>query len=268
MTTVGLLHPGAMGATVGAACRADVVWCAAGRSAATRARAAAAGLEPVGSLSELVGRSDVVVSVCPPAEAERVAESVASAGFDGVYVDANAVSPGTARGVAERFERFVDGGIIGPPATRVGTTRLYLSGGDALRVAGLWEGSALDARVIDGGAGAASALKMAYATWTKVSSALLLDVRALARTEGVEPALLDEWAISQPGTAERSVATAGSVGPKAWRFVGEMREIAATFAEAGLPDGFGLAAADLYGRLADLRDRPDITLDDVLDRLP
>lgn len=267
MTTVGLLHPGAMGVTVGAACSVEVIWCPAGRSAATRERAGAAGLAPASSLAELVELSDVVVAVCPPAEAETVADQVRAAGFDGIYVDANAVSPGTARRVAERFERFVDGGIVGPPAHRAGTTRLYLSGAEAEPVAALWRGTVLDARVIDGGAGAASALKMAYATWTKVTSALLLDVRALARAEGVESALLDEWSISQAGTAERSEGTARGVGPKAWRFVGEMHEIAATFADAGLPDGFGLGAAELYARLADLKDRDDVTLDEVLDRL-
>jgi hypothetical protein len=105
---------------------------------------------------------------------------------------------------------------------------------------------------------------VAYATWTKVSSALLLDVRALARAEGVESALLEEWSLSQPGTETRSMATAQSVSPKAWRFAGEMREIVATFEAAGLPSGFAGGAADVYARLAPLRDRDDVSLDEVL----
>jgi 3-hydroxyisobutyrate dehydrogenase-like beta-hydroxyacid dehydrogenase len=256
-----------MGATVGAACGAEVVWAGEGRSRATARRAAEAGLVDVGDLTRLVERSDVIVSVCPPEAAVDVADRVAAFGFDGIYVDANAVSPKTARSIATRFERFVDCGIIGPPAVRAGTTRLYLSGDDAREVASLWAGSALDARVVDGGAGAASTLKMAYAAWTKVSAALLLDVRALARAEGVEAALLEEWALSQPGTAERSEATAGGVGPKAWRFVGEMREIAATFEAAGLPGGFGTVAAEIYARLAPLKDVDEVDLDIVLREL-
>lgn len=267
MTTVGLLHPGAMGATVGSACSADVIWCVEGRSPATSERAQASGLRPVRSLGELVEQSDVVVSVCPPDRAVAVAESVATAGFGGLYLDANAIAPATVRRIANRFDRFVDGGIVGPPVHEPGTTRLYLSGSDADEAAALWHESDLAARVISGGAGAASALKMAYATWTKVSAALLLDVRALARAEGVEEALLDEWAISQPGAAERSEGTARNVAPKAWRFDGEMREIATSFATAGLPDGFGLAAAELYGRLAVFRDRDDVDLDAVLAEL-
>jgi 3-hydroxyisobutyrate dehydrogenase-like beta-hydroxyacid dehydrogenase len=256
-----------MGATIGATCGAAVLWCSAGRSSESADRAAAAGLTAVDDLGELVDRSDVVVSVCPPDAAIAVADEVATIGFDGIYVDANAIAPATARTVSDRFQRFVDGGIIGPPAVRPGTTRMYLSGVDATTVAELWDGSMLDVRTIDGGPGAASATKIAYATWTKVSSALLLAVRSLARTEGVEEALLTEWAISQPGAAQRSEATARATAPKAWRFDGEMAEIGAAFAADGLPAGFGEAAREIYARMAAFKGVDDATLDDVLDRL-
>ncbi len=267
-TTVGVLHPGAMGVTVAATCASsganDVLWCSAGRSAESVDRAASAGLTAVDSLAEFVERSDVIVSVCPPGAALDVADQIATIGFDGAYVDANAIAPDTARSVGERFAHFVDGGIIGPPAIRAGITRMYLSGDEADEVARLWDASLLDVRPIDGGPGAASALKIAYATWTKVSSAMLLAVRALARAEGIEEALLDEWAISLPGTAERSEATAQMTAFKAWRFDGEMAEIATAFAAAGLPPGFGEAGRDIFGRMAGFKDLDDVTLDEVL----
>ena len=256
-----------MGATVGAACRATVLWASAGRSPATAARATAAGLVDAGDVATLVARSDVIVSVCPPESAVEVADQVARCGFDGVYVDANAVAPATARASATRFHHVVDGGIIGPPAVRAGTTRLYLAGESAADVAALWSGSVLDARVLDGEVGAASALKAAYATWTKVSSALLLEVRALARAEGVEEDRLAEWALSQPGTEERTEMTATSVAPKAWRFVGEKREIAAALDAVGLHGGFGTTAAETYARLADLKDGADADRERVLREL-
>ncbi len=267
---VGVLHPGAMGASVAAACTGEVLWCSYGRSPDTERRARDAGATAVPTLAELAERSAVIVSVCPPGEAVTVADEVADLGFDGTYLDANAIAPDTARHIATRLERFVDGGIIGPPATRAGTTRLYLSGDDpdaVGTVADLWAGSPLDARPIDGGPGAASALKMAYALWTKVSSSLLLTARALAESEGVGDALLAEWDISQPGTAERSEITAAMTAPKAWRFVGEMEQIAAALEANDLPAGFGDAAAGLYARMAEFRDRPDVTLAEVLDRL-
>jgi 3-hydroxyisobutyrate dehydrogenase-like beta-hydroxyacid dehydrogenase len=173
-------------------------------------------------------------------------------GFPGVYVDANAISPVSAREVARMISdsggSYVDGGIIGSPPEQAGTTRLYLSGPRAGEVADLLAGSPLDARVLTGRPTAASAVKMAYAAWTKGSAALLLTAQALARSEGVEEALTGEWAQSQPGLAAQSVAAARSSAAKGWRWVAEMEEIATSMAAAGLPDGFHQAAAEVYRR--------------------
>ena len=113
----------------------------------------------------------------------------------------------------------------------------------------------------------ASALKMCYAAYTKGSSALLLAVRALAEAEGVADALLEEWSISQPDLLKRVEGTARGTAGKAWRFVGEMEEIAATFEAQGLPGGFHQAAAEAYGRMSSLKDAADAGLDDVLKAL-
>jgi 3-hydroxyisobutyrate dehydrogenase-like beta-hydroxyacid dehydrogenase len=250
---IGLLHPGEMGAAVGrclAAAGHEVLWVSQGRGPATAARAAAAGLADAGTVAALAARADVIISVCPPHAALDVAWAVH--GFRGLYVDANAVSPGTAREVArlicESGGRYVDGGIIGPPPDRPGRSRLYLSGPDAAQIADLFAGTALDTRVIAGPATAASAVKMAYAAWTKGTIALLLSARALAREQGVEEALLAEWALSQPGLDARSEGAARSAAAKGWRWVGEMEEIGATMSAAGLPDGFHLAAAEIFRR--------------------
>jgi 3-hydroxyisobutyrate dehydrogenase-like beta-hydroxyacid dehydrogenase len=247
--TIGLLHPGEMGAAVGkclAGAGHRVLWVPEGRGAATKERAEAAGLIGV-ALAEIVTRSDVIVSVCPPHAARDVARQVA--GFRGLYLDANAVSPATAGEVASIVAAggagFADGGIIGPPPVTPGLTRLYLSGPRAAEVQALFGGTDVDARVVPP-PGSASAVKMAYASWTKGSAALLLAARALARSEGVEPVLLEEWGISQPGLERRSAAATGSATAKGWRWVAEMEEIAATMAAAGLPDGFHQAAAEIY----------------------
>lgn len=272
--TIALLHPGSMGVTVGSTLRAGghvVRWLEADRSAATRARAEAAGFEPHAGLATLLAGAEAVISVCPPDQAVSVAEQVAGADFRGWYVDANAVAPATVARLQQLLgERLVDGGIIGPPARSAGTTRLYLSGAGAAEAAGWFTAGPLTAVPIKGASGAspgaASALKMCYAAYTKGTSALLLGVRALADHEGITDALLEEWALSQPGLAQRSVATARGTAGRAWRFVGEMAEIAATFDAAGLPGGFHLAAAELYQRMAGLKDR-EATLDDVVEAL-
>ena len=271
---VALLNPGNMGATIGAAVNgARVLWVSNGRSEGTRQRALKAGLVEVESLAEAIRESDAVLSVCPPHAAEDVAQSVAELGFAGLYVDANAISRATAERVGEVVGKggatFVDGGIIGPPVTKPGRTRLYLSGAGAEGVAELFSGSMLDARVIAGDPGAASALKMTYAAWTKGSDALILAIRALAAREGVEEALLQEWAGSHPNLGPKSERAASVAAPKGWRYVGEMEEIAASFEAAGLPAGFHKAAADLYRRLAPFKDRtdPGPEVKEVLDAL-
>ena len=271
--TVGLIHPGAMGATIGAAAGAAgcrVAWASKGRGRATGERAAGAGLADAGSVGDLVRECEFIIAVCPPHAAPEVAREVAGYGFDGTYVDANAVSPATARGIGTEITkagaRYVDGGIIGPPAIKPGITRLYLSGSGASEVAALFTGSLVDARAIGDEPGAASALKMSYASWTKGSNAMLLAVRALAAAEGVEEALLAEWGISQPGLVERSEAAAPANAPKGWRFVGEMHEIADTFAGVDLPRGFHEAAAEIYRRLEEFKERDgtSITLEEVV----
>jgi len=247
--TIGLLHPGEMGAAVGSALRAQglpVLWASERRSAETAARAGAAGLEDAGTIEEVCRRSDVLISLCPPHAAAEVARS--AAGFSGIYVDANAVSPETARSIGAGLGRVVDGGVIGPPPREPGTTRLYLSGGEAGTVAALFAGTPLDARVVAAEIGAASAVKMAYAAWGKGGAALLLAARAVAVANGVESVLAEEWSISLPELDERLGAAARSAVGKGWRWVGEMEEIARTFDAAGLPTGFHLAAADLYRR--------------------
>jgi Domain of unknown function (DUF1932)/NAD binding domain of 6-phosphogluconate dehydrogenase len=252
-SVIGLLHPGEMGAAVGR-CLTDaghvVLWASQGRGPQTAARARAAALEDAGSTDEVAARAEIILSICPPHAALDVAWAVQ--GFGGLFVDANAISPATAREVAVMVEdggaTYVDGGIIGLPPAAAGRTRLYLSGQQAGTVRGLFAGTSLDVRVIDGRATSASALKMAYAGWTKGTAAMLLTVRALARAEGVEGMLLAEWELSQPALADRSRGAAEAATAKGWRWVAEMEEIATSMTAAGLPDGFHQAAAEVFRR--------------------
>jgi 3-hydroxyisobutyrate dehydrogenase-like beta-hydroxyacid dehydrogenase len=252
MTVVGLLHPGEMGAAVGAALSARgemVLWASSGRSAATAERARAAGLEDAGNVTEVCRRCEILLSICPPHAALDVAQQ--ASGFAGIYVDANAIAPDTARAVAELQPQLVDGGIVGPPPTEPGKTRLYLSGAQAAEVAALFPDTNVDARVITGDVGAASALKAAYAGWTKGSAALLLTVRELARAEGVEDALLEEWGLSIPELERRLAGAERSAGRKGWRWIGEMEEIAHSMSAHYLPTGFHEAAAEVFRRAAE-----------------
>ncbi len=269
--TVTVLHPGEMGVCIATALRAGgstVLWARAGRGAATAQRAARAGLEDCASLDEALARSQAVISVCPPHAAVDTARAVATAGFGGLYVDANAIAPATSREVGVIVEaagaRFADAGIIGPPAVRAGMTRLFLSGPHAGEATRLFSGSLVEAKVLEGPADAASALKMCYAAWTKGTTALLADIRALAVALQVEDALLEEWETSQSGLAARSESAVTGNAFKAWRWIAEMHEIADSFAAQDLPDGFHRAAAEIYRRLEPFREERAPALADVV----
>ena len=252
---IGLLHPGEMGSAVGARLREaghDVAWASEERGAATKTRADAAGLTDAGTVPDLVRSSDVVFSICPPHAALDVARSVGAVGFAGVYVEANAVAPDTARRIAETVTAAgataVDGGIVGSPPVEPDTTRLYLSGPSAAEVAGLFAGTVVEAVAVDDRVGSASAVKMTYAAWTKGSAALLLGIHAVAEHEGVADVLRQEWARSLPELQARLERAEGTAVRKGWRWVGEMEEIAESFGAAGAPTGFHEAAAEIYRR--------------------
>jgi 3-hydroxyisobutyrate dehydrogenase-like beta-hydroxyacid dehydrogenase len=269
---VGIIHPGAMGISIAASAENNghhVYWASEGRSAATAERATKYGLHDAGSLADLCAACTVLISVCPPHAAEAVARLVAGHAFRGLYVDANAVAPRRAVQMGRMFASagatFVDGGIIGEPAWEPGRTRLYLAGPRAGDVAGLFAAGPLGAHVLGAVIGQASALKMCFAAYTKGTTALLAAILAAAERLQVRDALERQWAHDDAHFPEQVHRRVREVTAKAWRFVGEMDEIAATFRDAGMPGGFHEAAASVYRRLTDLTDtRSTPALDTVL----
>ena len=264
---LGILHPGNMGISVAASAQnsgCEVFWASEGRSAQTRERAEEFTLHDAGTVMNLCQTCSVLVCVCPPHAAEDVADKVLSHGFAGLYLDANAISPQRAVRIGEWMTAagasFVDGGIVGGPAWEPNSTWLYLSGRDAAKVADCFSAGPLETTVIGEAIGKASALKMCYAAWTKGSAALLCAILATAEALDVWEELEQQWEWNWPGFAEEAVNRVRRVTAKAWRFAGEMDEISATFAEAGLPGEFHAAAANLYRRIAHLKYAPSTPL--------
>jgi len=272
MSAIGIINPGAMGISIAASARSgghDVSWASAGRSADTRQRAEAHNLLEVQTLAELCAVCEVMLCVCPPHAAASVADSVIDAGFSGLYCDGNAIAPRQSQLIGERLRAagidFVDGSIIGPPAWEAGSTRFYLSGPSAGQVAGLFEGALAEAVVIGDEIGKASALKMVFAAQTKGFTALLSAIQGAAEQLGVRADLDREWARRDMAVAAQRVNQVRGVTGKAWRFAGEMQEIAATFESAGMPPGFFEAAHDIYQRMAPFKDAEELpALEDVL----
>ena len=207
---IGILHPGEMGAAIGARLRdrgLRVFWVSQGRTPASRARAEKAGMEECKSLAELAVQSQVIVAVCPPHGALDLAREVGAQKFRGVYLDANAIAPATTREVGRLVEAggasYVDGGIVGPPPAPGIATRLYLSGPRAKEIAPLLASGPLETYALDGPVGAASAFKVCFAAWNKNAVMLLACIRALAAREGVDEALLADWRRTDPAVFKR-----------------------------------------------------------------
>ena len=127
-------------------------------------------------------------------------------------------------------------------------------------------GGPVATEVVGGEIGSASALKMCFAAYSKGSTALACAVLAAAEGHGVGTELARAWDRKGPSRTKVQADILLSA-PKAWRFVAEMREIAATLDSAGVPPGFHEAAAELYERLRDLKDRDQIALPEVIQRL-
>lgn len=272
--TVGILHPGSMGTAV-ASCAATnataVLWCEAGRSSASKARADQFELSPVDTMAELLDRSAIVISLCPPAAAEDLAHEVAGHRFAGVYVEANAISPERAQRIAALLEpaaTVVDGGVVGSPPVGGKTPTLYLSGPVTAteRIEALFADTAVQTAVLGQEIGKASALKLAYASFQKTSRVLVALAVGMAREHGVDQELIEvasrrtDSYLSEPEYVAKTAA-------RAWRWGPELEEAADALAAAGLPPEMLRAASSTLARWNDAKDDSELTLTDALDRL-
>jgi putative dehydrogenase len=256
---VAVIAPGMMGSAVArrlTASGATVRTSLTGRSAATAARAKAAGMTDASDAQ--LAEAAFILSIVPPGEAlalaERLAPAMRAANRKPIYVDCNAVSPDTVlridRVVREAGAKFVDGGIIGPPPESDSSkTRIYLSGPDAGTVTVLQQ-YGLSTPVQPGPVGAASAMKMSYAGITKGFTALGAAMMLAATRAGTADALVAEMTVSQPALLKWLTTQMPRMHSKAYRWVAEMEEIAAFVGNDHPGSGFYQSAARLYEEIA------------------
>lgn len=260
LPVIAILMPGDMGHGVGAALVAaghTVLTCLAGRSDATRALASKAGIQDVPTLVNLVERADIILSILPPSAASDLATEIASAmneaGKTPVYVDCNAISPGTAREVGSIVSAaggsFIDAGIIGLAPGKGGGTRFYVSGADVSAMQSL-DGKGFQVIGLGTEVGRASAMKMVYAALTKGTWTLQTAVMLAAERLGLTQELTAEFAFSQKPALDAMRARIPRLPADSERWIGEMEEIATTFADAGVTSNFHEGAADIFRVLA------------------
>lgn len=262
MTTFAILSPGDMGAAVArrlSAAGERVVTSGHGRSSRTLEAAAAAGIQVVPALSDVVREAEVVLCLVPQEAALDVAREVASAsraeGARLLYVDANSLSPATMREIVGVLEGSgcdcVDGAFIGNAASLDEKTALYLSGPRAGEVAGVL-GDALAVRLLGDEVGVASALKLSVYGFNKGLVALFLEMTAAADRLGLRQELTDCLRSFYPG----SVATVERLLPTyprhARRRVSEMSEVVEWLDEIGQSADMAAATRAVIGQVASL----------------
>ena len=272
--SIGVINPGDMGVSIAASAVHNghhVYWASKGRSADTRKRAEENHLIDAGTLEEVCKQCSIILSVVPPSASEEVAEQVIAQKFKGTFADLNAISPQRAQRIGERLEangiEFVDGGIIGPPAWATNTTWLSLSGKSSSTIAALFTNGPLRTEILGDRIGDASALKMCYGAYTKGHTALIAGVLGTAANSGVRDALMRRWAADGSGLDKSAAGRVARITDRAWRWVGEMDEIASTFEHASMPRGFHDAAGDIYRRLAQFKDQEPPSTDTLIDAL-
>lgn len=257
LETIAVMSPGDMGEGVGASIRGqgkDVVTVLAGRSAETRMRAERSGMRDVPDLDAMVREADLILSIMPPERAEGFAKDVAAAmkrtGCAPPYADMNAISPMTAKRIAavvsDAGADFIDGGIIGwAPLKSKSITHLYVSGPRASLMDEL-DGNGKEIRQLGDEIGRASAVKMVYASISKGTDSLLTAAYIAAEALGIREEMEKEWSESQPDAFARMGRRVSALPADSGRWIGEMEEISATFAAAGVTPNFHKGAADIY----------------------
>jgi 3-hydroxyisobutyrate dehydrogenase-like beta-hydroxyacid dehydrogenase len=257
LETIAVMSPGDMGEGVGASIRGqgkDVITVLAGRGAETRMRAGRAGFRDVPDLDAMVREADLILSIMPPERAESFAKETAAAmkrtGSAPPFADMNAISPMTAKRIAavmaDAGADFIDGGIIGwAPLKTKSVTNLYVSGPRAALMDEL-DGNGKEIRQLGDEIGRASAVKMVYASVSKGTDSLLTAAYIAAEALGIREEMEREWSESQPDAFARMGRRVPALPADSGRWIGEMEEISATFAAAGVTPNFHKGAADIY----------------------
>lgn len=258
--TVAIQSPGDMGSAVGRALLEngfDVISCLDGRSARTRSLAESAGLKDGGTMAETVRKADLVLSILVPSEAESLAKQIADAiretGTDVAFAECNAISPESTKRVGRIIEdaggKFIDAGIVGSPPRGGAPTRFYASGPHE-SILGELDGKGISVPLMGGEIGHASAMKMCFAAMTKGTNALYVATLLAAESLGVYETLLAELNEGQPDTVKK-MERVSTLSDRAFRWIGEMDEIAETFASAGATPKIHQGAGETFQMIAD-----------------
>ena len=227
------------------------------RSDFTRSRAESLGINNSGSIENAVEDADIILSILDPGKAIRVAKSAASAiqhlGHTRIYADCNATSPSTAIKISEIIEAaggvFVDVGIIGGTPTRKDHFPTFFSSGPQASVLDVLDGHGIRMKNLGPEVGRGSAIKICNGAWNKGAFALYTAVMLAAEKYGFARVLRERLPNSQAGTVEKIDAAVSRLPSLSERYIGEMEQVAETYAGIGIPAEFHKGAAEIFRML-------------------
>ena len=230
------------------------------RGEVSRKRGENAGVKSVGSLTDLVRQSDLIVSIVVPSAAidvaKKVAEAVKTAGRKNlIFLDANAISPMTAEEIAKNLQpagvSFVDGCIIGSAARMGKGTIVYVSGPEANHLQ-ILEKFNIPVKVLGASTSQASAFKVVYAGLTKGLQGLFCELLMGARRFGLLEEIRAQYDESFPGLLGKVASSIIGLSIHAGRRAEEMDELKRTFNHFGMRSFMAPAAQKVLEAIAAL----------------
>lgn len=203
------------------------------------------------TLSEALDGADAVFSLVTADQANAAAEAAAACLPRGaLFFDCNSCSPGAKRRSQAAIEaaggRYVDTAVMAPVHPALHRTPLLVAGSHVDDALALLASLDMKAKPVEGGVGAASAIKMTRSVMIKGLEALVLECVLTGRANGVEDAVLDSLDASFPGFdwRKRAAYMMERVMTHGIRRAAEMREVAQTVDEAGLQGRMARATAE------------------------
>jgi len=257
---VAVLYPGELGVAFASMLQARgvrVITTLADRGEATLRRCREAGIETLATFDQVVEQANVIISLVPPAAAEDVAESYCKlahlAPSGALFVDANSIGPEMASNLAAKVEAagigFVDAAINGLAKNLRTSGTLYLSGTRASEVVSL-VGDGMRMRMLPGGAGRASAMKMLLAGLSKGICALYSELALLAHRQELQGEFAEAISKIYPGISALVERMLPTYAQHAARRVTEMQELEQTTRWMGLEPCVIAAVRSVHENLA------------------
>jgi 3-hydroxyisobutyrate dehydrogenase-like beta-hydroxyacid dehydrogenase/catechol 2,3-dioxygenase-like lactoylglutathione lyase family enzyme len=226
---------------------------------AVRDRIYLMGIAECSSFEQACRQAEIILSAVTANASRKVAEEASRyLKPEQFFFDINSVSPSAKRIGAETIEHsgaaYVEGAVMAPVGPSGIAVEILLAGARAEELAAILRPAGMNLEIVAATIGKASAIKMCRSIMIKGLEALVIECFVTARRFGIEDDIIDSLNRSFPGTdwEKRGAYMTGRVLQHGRRRAAELREVAATVAEAGLAPRMAPAAAAVQDWVAEV----------------